>query len=142
MKKFIAILMVAVMSLSLIACSEDKAETLSPREQAKQKLADAHKEKCTGDGASTYAKLSDDGLALTIDTNPYDSKYSNDYELDATAAVFAVNSYLGFPTSVKEKMQSTRALDGMQSQECGDYMVTWSYHPDNGLKVIYEVNVE
>ena len=78
-------------------------------------------------------------MSLTIDTNPEDSSYYV-YEDDALYAIVAINDYLGLPSSLIDKMSSTRALDGIQTQDCGEYTVTWNYHPDNGMKVIYEVN--
>lgn len=85
----------------------------------------------------SYASVAADGSYLSIDTDP-DSAYL-DYEEEALLAIFAVNEELGIPDSVIEKMGSTRALDGVQTQICGDIEVRWSYHPDNGLEVIYSL---
>lgn len=43
---------------------------------------------------------------------------------------------LGSPSSVILQMEQTRALDGMQHATWGTTKATWTYHPDNGLKVI------
>lgn len=43
---------------------------------------------------------------------------------------------LDTPTSVIAQMESTRALDGMQSATWGDFKASWNYHPDDGLDVI------
>lgn len=85
----------------------------------------------------SYASVAADGSYLSIDTDP-DSSYL-DYEEEALLAIFAVNEELDIPDSVIEKMGSTRALDGVQTQICGDIEVRWSYHPDNGLEVIYSL---
>lgn len=85
----------------------------------------------------SYASVATDGSYLSIDTDP-DSSYL-DYEEEALSAIFAVNEELGIPDSVIEKMGSTRALDGVQTQICGDIEVRWPYHPDNGLEVIYSL---
>ena len=113
--------------------------TENPVELAKTKLAEAYNTCCEG-YKTQYAKLGYDKMSLTIDTNPDDSEYYNIYEDDAISAIQAINLYLSLPASLLEKMSSTRALDGTQTQNCGKYTVTWNYHPDNGLKVIYEVN--
>jgi hypothetical protein len=44
----------------------------------------------------------------------------------------------GAPTSVLDKIDATRALDGMQSAKWkgGSMEASWTYHPDNGLNVI------
>ena len=81
-----------------------------------------------------YASVAADGSYLSIDTDP-DSYI--DYEDEAILSIFAVNKALGVPDSVVEKMSSTRAIDGVQTQICGDIEVRWSYHPKNGLEVIY-----
>ncbi len=86
---------------------------------------------------SSFATLADDGSYLSIDTNPNDIK--NHTEDDAISAIFYINEALDLPDSLIEKMSSTRALDGIQSSEYDGLEVSWSYHPDDGLEVIYEV---
>ncbi len=49
-----------------------------------------------------------------------------------------VNHELGLPDAVYERMEATRALDGTQTADYENVFVSWSYHPDTGLKVIYE----
>ena len=143
MKRIISVLLILVMAISIVACNSvdtDKTPetTVSPIEEAKTKLQGAYDTCCKGSGKSQYAKLSYDKMSLVIDTKPNDRYFS--YEDDAVSAIVSINTYLGLPSSLTEKMSSTRALDGTQTQNCGKYTVTWNYHPDNGLKVIYEVN--
>lgn len=132
------------MCISLVACGDSSSEgtensevVADPIEEAKTKLSDAYDNCCGGDNKD-YASLGYDGKSLTIDTKPNDSYYSG--EADALSAIAVINVFLGLPSSLIDKMSSTRALDGIQSQDCGNYTVTWNYHPDNGMKVIYEVN--
>ena len=140
-KKILCLMLVVLTISSLCACGSESAEvpTVNPVALAKTKLEEAYNTCCEGSKAE-YAKLGYDKMSLKIDTNPNDSKYSNSYEKDAIAAIQAINIYLGLPSSLLEKMSNTRALDGVQSQNCGTYTATWSYHPDSGLNVIYEVN--
>ena len=150
MKKLIALALVLIMCVTLVACSTATTSssqdddgytpkvTVDPKQAAKDKLYDAYQTCCKG-SKTGYASIGSDRLSLTVDTNPNDSSY-NSYESDAIDAIIAINSYLSLPSSLIDKMESTRALDGMQTQNCGTYSVTWNYHPDNGLKVIYEVN--
>jgi len=42
---------------------------------------------------------------------------------------------LGTPTHVISHMDSTRALDGMQSASWEIYTARWTYHPDQGLDI-------
>ena len=140
MKKVMVILLVLCLCVGVCACGNDSSKTevepVSRVEQAKLKLTKAFHTCCGGD--LKYAIRGSDDMSLTLDSKPDDYYYSG--EEDAFAAMKRVNSYLGFSTSLWEKMKSTRALDGMQTQSSVDYTVTWTYHPDNGLRVIYEVN--
>ena len=143
-KKILCLMLTVLAVCSLCACggNSEPAEvpTENPVDLAKTKLAEAYNTCCKG-SKTDYANLGYDGMSLTIDTNPKDT-YSSESkcEDDAIAAIKGINLYLGLPASLLEKMSSTRALDGTQSQNCGTYTATWNYHPDNGLKVIYEVN--
>lgn len=50
--------------------------------------------------------------------------------------VLCVLGELEAPQSVVAQMESTRALDGMQSATWSTFKATWTYHPDDGLDVI------
>lgn len=102
--------------------------------KAKPNFIAIYKEYCD----STWASVSKDGSYLKIDTNP--NNIDDYFDYDAYKAVILVNDALGLPESLLEKMGSTRALDGTQVQRYENITVTWTYHPDNGLEVIYEVN--
>ena len=52
--------------------------------------------------------------------------------------IFMMNSKLKFSEALKNKMSTTRAIDGTQNDENDKFKVSWTYHPDNGLQVIYE----
>ena len=45
---------------------------------------------------------------------------------------------LGFSSAVVSRMGNTRALDGTQRAEGDGVNVTWSYHPDDGLSLVFE----
>ena len=80
--------------------------------------------------------VASDGRSMTVDTNPFNlSKYSS---IDAVEYIKQVNVALGLPESLYEKMMATRALDGRQTSSYDNVDVSWSYHPDSGLQVIYE----
>lgn len=84
---------------------------------------------------SSYAKVGADGSYLSIDTNPDDySDYSND---DAVEGVVQTIYALDLPSSLIEELSSTRALDGRLSKTYGNITVSWSYHPDNGLEILF-----
>jgi hypothetical protein len=78
---------------------------------------------------------------LSIDTNPYnydsDNSLSTKYASAALSAIRLINAKLELPSYLYEEMLSTRALDGRQSYSGEKVNVSWRYHPDNGLEVMY-----
>ena len=88
------------------------------------------------------ARASDDSY-LKIDTNPENDdpesiSYDSRTEQDSLKAIRYVNKELGFSEAVYQKMLSTTALMGRQSAENEKYIITWTYHPQKGLEVMYE----
>lgn len=86
---------------------------------------------------SSYCEISDDGTYMTIDTNPDDEE--DYFSAEAYADIEYVNEELEFPDSVMKKMDETRALDGRLEEEYNGIKVSWTYHPDDGLEVMYEI---
>lgn len=84
--------------------------------------------------------LSEDGSYLSIDTNPYNNKDSTTYNSVGISHIKNLNSALGLPEWLYKEMAQTRALDGRQKEEFDSVTVTWSYHPDQGLEVMYRKN--
>ena len=95
-----------------------------------------------GDGLILSAAK--DGQSITIDSNPWGaSKGSQAYQLSNDLALLYIkelNSEFGLPDWLYTEMVSTRAVDGRQ-KEVFDYVtVTWSYHPDSGINILYRKN--
>ena len=85
-----------------------------------------------------WCEIATDGSWMEIDTNPYDvDDYTNS---TALSKIKTINSELGFPSYVYQDMLETRSIDGRQSTTSGRYTVTWTYHPDEGLEVMYKIN--
>lgn len=84
--------------------------------------------------------LSEDGSYLMVDTNPYDRKSGTTYQAAGLTRIKEVNGALGLPDWLYEEMVQTRALDGRQKETFDHVTVTWSYHPDHGLEVMYRKN--
>ena len=84
-----------------------------------------------------YCIVASDGSYLKFDTKPNDNEYSD----DASTAYFIedVNERLGFSSSLYAKMESSRGIDGKQTEENDKVKVTWSYVSSKGLEVIYEL---
>lgn len=89
-----------------------------------------------------------DDSYMIIDTNPYDKAFDEmnhveqtifpQKEKDSLSGIKYVNKKLGFSDAVYRKMMETSALMGRQSEENNKYRVSWTYHPDAGLEVMYE----
>lgn len=86
----------------------------------------------------SWCVIASDGSWMTIDTNPYDiDDYTNS---DVLSKIKSINEDLGFSSSVYQEMLKTRAIDGRQSATSDGYTASWTYHPDEGIEVIYEIN--
>ena len=74
------------------------------------------------------ASLADGNKTLQIDAiGKYFITFS---DFDCVKRVMAV------PTWLSSQIGITRALDGMQKATFGQYIATWTYHPDNGLNIV------
>lgn len=102
--------------------------------------------KMYGDLASnSWCTIAADGSYMKLDTNPRDIDDDDltwsDYEsfvIPANDAIERINKELGFSDALMEKMNQTTALQGKQTDSNDKYIVSWTYHPDYGLEVMYE----
>jgi len=87
----------------------------------------------------TWATIGSDSSYLTIDTNPYDLEDNPAAYPTAFDAIKIINEALGLPESLTAHMIRTTYSDGRQSKdfEKQGVNVSWRYHPDWGLEVIY-----
>ena len=99
-----------------------------------------------GDLASnSWCTIASDGSYMKLDTNPRDKDSDDltwsDYEslvIPANDAIERINKELGFSDALMEKMNTTTWSQGKQTDSNDKYTVTWTYHPDKGLEVMYE----
>lgn len=89
---------------------------------------------------SVWAEVGSDNSFLTIDTNPFDEEDEGLAYYEAYTAVKTINEKLGLPASLFEEMGNTTSADGKQNETYGKVSVSWKYHPDSGLEVIYKKN--
>jgi hypothetical protein len=75
--------------------------------------------------------VADEGHTIAFDTEG-----EEDSSGDAIEDVACVLAGLDIPASVVERIDNTRALDGMQDAEWDGYSAQWNYHPDNGMWMI------
>jgi len=82
-----------------------------------------------------YVSVGDDGASLFIDGAPESGIGGLDYA--GTACVLHV---LDAPDSTLNLIGQTRALDGRQIDDWDDVEASWTYHPENGLDILFELN--
>ncbi|WP_141764687.1 hypothetical protein [Actinomyces sp. HMSC035G02] len=80
--------------------------------------------------AAPFAQVSSDGSSMEMTTFGKKQPGMNPYTLGC------VLEKLDAPASLKQRMNTTRAIDGTQEQTWGSYRATWTYHPDQGLHVV------
>lgn len=97
-------------------------------------LNDVYEKYCDG---KSWADVASDGTFLSIDDNPLD--IDDFYSEEADDAIQAINKELGFSDSLWNKMCTTTANDGRQTDSNDKVTVSWKYHPNRGLSVTYEV---
>lgn len=76
--------------------------------------------------------LEDEGRTLFLDMEGEDPQSG----LLSITEVGCVLDELDIPASTIRLMDTTRALDGRQTDSWDGIKATWSYHPDNGLDVL------
>lgn len=89
-------------------------------------------------GSPHYCTVASDGSFLSIDTNRLNLK--NYYDKNAHDGIKTIVNELGLPESLIEEMNHTRAIDGRQTETYKYVTVTWTYHPDQGLEVMFKLN--
>lgn len=155
MKKAIICFMITCLLFSLCACG-GKTETAVPEIPEKetidfQSVLDECKIECSGD-FEKYKKeqkrdlltiddigglyVSKDGKSMMFNSggeNEYD--YKKGFRWTLLGAVF---KKLDISSATVAKITNTRAIDGTQTDENDKIKLTWTYHPDNGLSIIFE----
>lgn len=96
--------------------------------------------------SESWCTIASDGSYMKLDTNPRDKDNDDltwsDYEnfvIPANDAIERINKELGFSDALMEKMNTTTWSQGKQTDSNDKYTVTWTYHPDKGLEVLYEL---
>lgn len=89
-------------------------------------------DKACNDGR-TEAQLGDGGKTLIINSSGDPIKNIVD-----TQTVGCVLDFLKVSAAVRAHIDSTRALDGRQTDSWGGFTAAWTYHPDDGLDITIE----
>ena len=154
MKKCLVVLLIVVLLMNVVGCG-NKTKDMNELFKPKYEELFAEDERWL---VSPFWSFDSDGNWMEIKTQPYTEErlngflknndfvnYNADSKSNELANTYAwdliqqFNDELGMSAATK-KMKETNALMGMQTQENDDYKISWSYHPDTGLVVLYEVN--
>lgn len=82
--------------------------------------------------ASDGVLVSDNGSTLSVDMMG-ETDYSGASYIDVMCIMEGVKT----PDYIVSAIESTRALDGRQHDSFDGIEVSWSYHPDTGLDLLY-----
>ncbi|MBO5327529.1 MAG: Ig-like domain-containing protein [Clostridia bacterium] len=113
----------------------DKSDTLEVKVKNYPDFKALFKEHCK----SAWAEVGSDGSYLEIDTNPND--YEDYFISVADEAIEDINKAIGLPDSLYNDMLNTSYNMGRQTETFEDFGVTisWTYHPNYGLEVVYKI---
>ena len=154
MKKTLVCIMIFCLLFSLCACGNKTEKIVSQPEKAEidfQNVLDEVKKEYEDD-FSKYAKEAGYDLATIDDVGGYyvskDSKsmmfesgtnyvqaFIRAYRIKLLSTVF---EKLDISSATLAKITNTRAIDGTQTDENDKVKLTWNYHPDNGLSIVFE----
>ncbi|VXB57619.1 conserved exported hypothetical protein [Arthrobacter sp. 8AJ] len=81
--------------------------------------------------SSKYATLGDKDRTVTLQGQPKSSTRGMTMK-----EIGCVLTGVDTPDSVISRMDGTRALDGMQNASWKGYEASWTFHPDNGVRII------
>ena len=88
-------------------------------------------------GESRFLRVEEEGRAMIIDTNPDDLR-DVDY-LEAWSLILRALEELDLPVEdIKPLLNATAPGSGIHTREYGDVVLSWQYHPDIGLEVLFE----
>lgn len=125
-------------ALELAKDASNKHEKATAEKEAANEAQRKEQEKLTklqeayDSCSSSRIKLTDDGKSIVADSK-------NKYDTDTYYDILKIIRKLDLPSSLEDSMNTTNALMGKQTESYDDYEVSWSYHPDNGLDVIFSV---
>ena len=105
--------------------------------KTKNKLQKAYDAVYSEYGYSSCYRIGSDYSYISVDTNPND--IDDYFSWETYNILLAFNKTLGISEYVGEKMSKTTALQGRQEEISNGVKISWTYHPDKGLEVIYSL---
>lgn len=122
---------VLVLGLGLVLSSCGGPSLADARDACESKLKD---EVSAAGYANTDGYFSLDGDVLTVQ-QPESGDAQTLFAFDGAECVIEET---GGPSSIKSKIETTKGIDGRQSDTYGDLEVSWTYDGTHGLQVIFE----
>lgn len=89
------------------------------------------------DECNDVGTIGDEGFTWSIDTEGTDDATGDSLE-DFLCALDELDT----PDAVVNHVESTRSLDGRQTDEWDRIEAAWTYHPDNGINIVFELEPE
>lgn len=131
----IAFVVIIAIILIIALCSSDEGTSSKKKKSSQVNFEKISEELELG---SYYVNVASDNSYMEIDTNPLDLEDFS--SLEAYNMVKKINRKLNLPESLDNKMDNTRSMDGRLQETYDKVTVSWTYHPDKGLEVMYEKN--
>ena len=110
-----------------------KAKLVAVKEKQKEKIAIEKISHAYALCVSDTTKMATDKKSITVDS-------FGKYDLASLMDVETIISTLELPDSLYDEMCATNALMGRQRETYDNFDISWSYHPDSGLDVIFKYN--
>ncbi len=118
-----------------VVVAQQQAEAEAAAAAAEAAKSDLFADAARRCGATGVVEIEDDGRTMIVDGEGEDFGSGDVTFTEIDCLIDAV----GAPAAVKELMYQTRSLDGRQSGDWDDVTASWSYHPDDGLDIIFEI---
>lgn len=136
----LAIVAAVVLAVALQKARADLADARDEVERLEVAEADRLEEANTRPdvGAVVETWLGEDDSATVSGDDESASVRIRSPDAGTEEALTRLLDDLGFSTAVRERMARTRALDGTQQADGRNVNVTWTYHPDDGLQMVFE----
>lgn len=110
-----------------------KAKLVAVKEKQNEKIAIEKISHAYALCVSDTTKMATDKKSITVDS-------FGKYDLASLMDVETIISTLELPDSLYDEMCATNALMGRQRETYDNFDISWSYHPDSGLDVIFKYN--
>lgn len=123
-------LFIAALTVTAAACSGGDDTATSVRPAIVSAVED-----CLIAADVSASSRADVRTRLTVDSVTFDTLGEAEYRGDPVELVACTLVRLDAPAVVLGQVEQTRALDGPQMAEWGDFAAVWSFHPDDGLIV-------